>query len=217
MTAPGVDGTPTLPASAWSPPAASDRNVVVPQCQQCGARPARQVVYRHQVGALIVTQQFTEHGIYCRDCGLSKVRSAQNRTLIVGWIGFLSVLRNLGALAHNGREMKALKRLGPPSAPLPGARPLSPGRPVFLRFGALVGAGVVALAVGIGYTAATAPGWEVGACVRGDVRVEPVDCSAQHDGQIVVRAPKAGACPTAAESYVSVMGSTDVWCVDLDK
>jgi hypothetical protein len=117
------------------------------ECRLCGSAPAAEVSFHQHVGMVLLMQARSRPGPYCRCCGIATFRDLQNRTLLTGWWGVLSLLvfgwvtplRNLLAL-------RRVRRLAPPVrdpaviSPLPA--PLPPGRPLWMRLGP-----VVALAV----------------------------------------------------------------------
>ncbi len=80
-----------------------------------------------------------------------------------------------------------------------------------------IGLAVVVVLIGA-ITAATvlddSASWDVGSCVRGDDRVEAVECSADHDGRIVAVVDDDADCPVAADAAVD--RRSDTYCIDLD-
>jgi hypothetical protein len=111
---------------------------------------------------------------------------------------------------------------------------LDPGRPVFGRLGFWILA-VLLIGAGVGIAASSRPeqpprftetdspiggsevtaAWAVGSCVSGSFLVEPISCSAPHDGMIVALERYESECPVTADSYVEDGGS--VWCIDDDR
>ncbi|WP_051177836.1 hypothetical protein [Nocardia concava] len=102
-------------------------------CRVCGSTPAAQASFcRHQGFVLVMRFPPSESGPFCRDCGLATYRSMSEKSLWQGWWGPMSMFINAMMLFINLMGRRAVARL---PAPIPGApgRPLSPGRPLYLR------------------------------------------------------------------------------------
>lgn len=87
--------------------------------------------------------------VLCRDCGLAFFRQKQNRTLLTGWWGWISLgLWNPIAIISNITSRDELMKLPAPDRPA-GAAAVDPGRPVYLRAGMIVSCvlGLIILAV----------------------------------------------------------------------
>jgi hypothetical protein len=111
-------------------------------CMVCGGKPATLITLRSIVAVVIMGITTTQTGVYCRDCGLAEFRKRMSSTLLAGWWGIVSFFINFGAIVVNLAARSQLMRLGP-TVRQPGARFLSPGRPVFLRAGFLLDAAVI--------------------------------------------------------------------------
>jgi hypothetical protein len=96
---------------------------------------------------VLLMQARVRRGPFCRSCGIATFRDMQNRTLLTGWWGVISLLvLGWATPLYNLISRRRVLRLGPPVrdpaviSPLP--EPLPPGRPLWMRPGP-----VVALAV----------------------------------------------------------------------
>lgn len=120
------------------------RHPAAGECLLCGHGPGQDFEFSYQNAWVIRATRYTQALPMCRDCALTLGRSHQNRTLITGWWGILSLFRNLAVVFTNARALRRASRLAPPRpvadvvAPLPG--PLDPGRSVFARSGVYVAA-----------------------------------------------------------------------------
>jgi hypothetical protein len=170
-------------------------------------------------------------GSFCRDCAQHVGRRSQNRTLLFGWWGILSFFRNLAYVFGNAKQLRTIGQLATPTTPIsddppdPNRRPvrqtsgapLDPGRPVFLRPGAILSIAVFCV---VAYFAATSDGlarWEVGSCVKGELEteVEVVHCTDDHDGKITHEVDVLSECPASTDGWVEERGK--VLCIDVDQ
>jgi hypothetical protein len=228
MTGVGLSGTSREPTPPPGAPG-SRRGPLPGECRLCGSAPAADVSFRQHIGMVVLMSARTQPGPFCRQCGIATFRDLQNRTLLTGWWGVLSLLvlgwvtavRNLWAL-------RRVRRLGPPvrdpSVISPLAEPLPPGRPLWLRPGPLVPLVLVAVAATLVVHAVTAPQAVdpasdslPGSCVtiEGGRLDSLVDCSGPHDGVIVERVPGAldGDPCTTGDPFPFVLENV-VLCVD---
>ena len=216
------------------------------ECALCGASPAIPVRFEHVHAWVLAATVHTLDAVLCRSCGQSLGRAKQNRTLWAGWWGTLSLFRNVLVVTRNARHLHRLGRLTPPrpsreSLLVPLARPLDPGRAVWLRGACVVlaivfGVGLLATVTDPGDSGSVHPsgsggagtsssfertdgtggrsstaGWAVGSCVAGTSWVRPVPCSSPNDGEIIAVVSSVSACPYAADSYVE--DGEAVWCI----
>jgi hypothetical protein len=177
-------------------------------CQVCGAAPAVSSTFRHETGAVLVRFRRRQDGEFCRDCGRAIGRSFQNRTLLTGWWGLISLVTNLYSVAANAAALIKLRGLGAPQGGDPGAR-REPGRPVFLRVGVIVPLLIVAVVVFVVVrTPSRVNGLEAGDCFSMvGSRVDRVSCSAPNEGKVVAVADDEDACPASADQVLVPSGS----------
>lgn len=231
VSVPGTssDSIPPIPPHG----APADRRGPLPgECRLCGSAPAADVSFRQHVGMVVLLSAHTQPGPFCRQCGIATFRDLQNRTLITGWWGVLSLLV-LGWLTavRNLWALRRVRRLGPPvrdpSVISPLASPLPLGRPLWRRPGPLVPLLLAAVAVTLVVHAVTAPQAVdptsdslPGRCVTvvGGRLDSLVDCSAPHDGVIVERVSGAldGDPCTVGDPFPYVFENV-VLCVDLSR
>ncbi|QMU78946.1 toxin-antitoxin system, toxin component [Streptacidiphilus sp. PB12-B1b] len=138
-------------------------------CRFCGAQPAVEATVRAHRGMVLMMQWRTQHGPFCRTCGVASVRKLTADTLIQGWWGLQSFFRTPVTLVQNALAYRRIKALPEPAPGRPG-QPLELGRPLLARPGAiglLVPVAVVALVVA-GITASSSdPSYaSVGSCVQ---------------------------------------------------
>jgi hypothetical protein len=207
MTGVTVSGPPGEPIpTPPPPPPAAPRGPLPGECRLCGSAPAADVSFRQHVGMVLLMNARSRPGPFCRSCGIATFRDLQNRTLLTGWWGVLSLLvLNWATILQNLRALVRVRRLAPPVrnpsviSPLPA--PLPPGRPLWRRPGPLVPLLLAAVAATLVVRAATSPeGVDPtsdslpGRCVTitGGRLDSLVDCSGPHDGVIVQRLPGAG-------------------------
>jgi hypothetical protein len=188
------------------PPPAPSRGPLPGECRLCGSAPAADVSFRQHIGMVFLMSARSRPGPYCRSCGIATFRDLQNRTLLTGWWGVISLLA-LGWVTplRNLLSLRRVRRLGPPSrdpsviSPLPG--PLPVGRPLWQRpgplvplllaaLGALIVVHLVTAPEGIDPTSDSLPGRCV-SIVAGALD-SLADCSGPHDGMIVERVAPAG-------------------------
>jgi hypothetical protein len=140
-------GGPAQDGRGWS---SAGRPPAEDECELCGSGPAAPAVFRQETGKIIWRTRRRIEGTFCRDCGLSLLRSAQNRTLITGWWGLISFFVNIGSIVGNAAAWWKLRSLSTPRRD-PAVvsyieSPLDPGRSVFRRAGVWVAAVVLLVA-----------------------------------------------------------------------
>jgi hypothetical protein len=212
-----------LPPVGWYPesnrqpssPGVARSDSTTGVCQVCQGPNARRVKFLRITGLVLLFRWRSTDLVACHDCGLAVGREQQSKTLLLGWFGLFSFFLNLYAVARNTVSLARVRRL-PPSGQ--GSRPaLDPGRPVFLRAGALAAVAIVGF---VGFQVAShepAPTWRVGACVAfagGGTQIKPVACSASHDGIVVAHASSRAACPAVADGSTPDEVAGGVYCVD---
>ncbi len=99
-------------------------------CSVCGRTPATDLSFREQQGMVVFGIVRDHSGIYCRTCGLAVGRRAQERSLLLGWRGFISAWTNWLTLRDNGRELRSANTLDELLANDGSQEPLDPGQPV---------------------------------------------------------------------------------------
>ena len=208
-------------SNAWSAPAPESKDLILALCQLCGPAPAIACTAQHQYAYLFQARTHRRSATMCKRCGRNLLRSAQNRTMIFGWWGVISFFRNCGFVVQNAQHLYALSKLSDPAATTAAAGPgLAAGRPVWLRSGALLAAGLLVAGVAGGLNASKQQSfdWGTGACVAvvSSNQTHTVPCSQTHAGRIVGHAASTSACPRSAESYVND-DSGGVWCIDRDQ
>jgi hypothetical protein len=191
------NGTEWIPAPA----------AVVPRpdaCMVCGAMPAARITLRSVVAFVVMGVTTTRRGVFCRDCGLAEFRRRMSMTLLTGWWGIIHFFINIFAILGNLSARSQLMRLGPPVRD-PAARFLDPGRPVFLRLGFIVSAGVAVVLVIASAIALTTPTKPfpaadqqlIGACAqKSGTTWSTTDCAATHNGKVVSLSHDASGCPS---------------------
>jgi hypothetical protein len=91
---------------------------------------------------MILVMQFRSlEGPFCRDCGVAAFRQMQADTMWQGWWGAASFFITPVVLLINVFLRNRVTALAPPQPNPWGSsrRPLSPGRPLLLRPGGLIG------------------------------------------------------------------------------
>ncbi|HEY2706116.1 MAG TPA: hypothetical protein VGL20_20735 [Candidatus Dormibacteraeota bacterium] len=218
-----VSAPPTPP-----PPAGEPRGPGPGECRLCGSAPAADVSFRQHVGMVLLMQARSRPGPYCRWCGIATFRDLQNRTLLTGWWGVISLLVfSWSTPLYNLLALRRVRHLGPPvrdpAVISPLAAPLPPGAPLWKRPGPLVPLLLAAVALLLVVRAVTAPrvvdpasDSAVGQCVvdvGGELR--PVDCSGTHDGRILQRlSPATLVDPCAAGVPFRYFAANVVLCVE---
>jgi hypothetical protein len=101
-------------------------------CQICGGFPATAVNFQGLQGLILVSRVQTVGGRLCKSCGLSTGRKLSGSTLLFGWWSPKSLVHTPIVLLMNSFSLLRLGRLAPPSGSR--ARPLDPGRSLWLRF-----------------------------------------------------------------------------------
>lgn len=207
------------------------------ECETCGSFPAANMRFRHQRAWLFAATVYEAELRLCQGCGVALGRSAQNRTMWLGWWGVFSFLRNIGYVFGNAQSLRRAAGLAAPrrrNDPIftPLLAPLPTGRPVWQRTGMLATTAlfVALFAIVVGASDAeessrtttgsrdpvASAGWEVGSCVSGFTTVVPVPCSSPHSGRIVEMSLSGpDDCPMSTESYV--VDGAKVWCIDDDR
>lgn len=216
----------------------SDRTRFIPKpdaCIVCGSVPSAEVVLRGGVGLFFHRRVWTFQARLCRGCGIEMFRTAQNRTLLQGWWGFVAFFANFAYIAQNVSAFFVLRRLEEPRsqevAPGQPSTPLGRGRPLLLRSGVWVSA-IVLAGVGLWITGHLGNNSDgppsssdivAGACVTTSGRMvdQLVDCSQPHGAMIVGTGSSQSDCPTETTNYF-VEKSSDpnpgrVVCLDTKK
>ncbi|MFG3697902.1 hypothetical protein ACGF5C_08265 [Micromonospora sp. NPDC047620] len=176
MTAP-FPHAPHVPHAAQQPA----RPGAALACRFCGSVPAVKATLHGHQGFLIFMRVLTQHGPYCKSCGIAACREMSAKTIWQGWWSFLSVFIAPAVLLGNLVTRVRLSRLGEPIPGAPGI-PAVPGKPVFKRAAAFGLVVPVLMAFGIGWAISRDPAFaDVGACVRAegtstDPDVSVVDC-----------------------------------------
>ena len=110
-------------------------------CRVCACGPAAKATFRGHRGMILLMQFRSVEGPFCRDCGVAAFRQMSADTMWQGWWGVASFFITPVVLLINLFPRNRVTALAPPQ-PNPwgtSRRPLSPGRPLMLRPGALVG------------------------------------------------------------------------------
>ncbi|MGW5667009.1 LppU/SCO3897 family protein [Micromonospora sp. NPDC003776] len=177
MTAP----YPNPPHVPPVPHAPAGPATTVRTCRFCGSVPAIKASLHGHQGFIVFMRVLTQHGPFCRSCGIAICRDMSAKTLWQGWWGFLSMIITPLVLLGNLITRIRLGRLGEPVPGAPGT-PAMPGKPVFQRAAALGLVAPVAIAGVVAWGISTDPAYaEVGDCVRAegtgaDADVTVVDC-----------------------------------------
>lgn len=187
MTTPFTD-----PAQVpYAPPAPAGPVPTILTCRFCGSYPAiKGSLHGHQ-GFIVLMRVLTQHGPFCRSCGIAICRDMSAKTLWQGWWGFFSMIITPLVLLGNLITRIRLGRLGEPVPGAPGL-PAVPGRPVFQRAAALGLVVPVAIAGVVAWGISTDPAYaEVGDCVRAEgtgaeADVTVVDCGDPAAAYVVV-------------------------------
>ena len=88
-------------------------------CQQCGATPAKKVVFQSIAGTVIMHQIRTVKGNFCRDCGL-RIKDEMNAyTLKRGWFSIGGIIGIPMFLGINAIRAGRLNKLPAPVRPQP--------------------------------------------------------------------------------------------------
>jgi hypothetical protein len=210
------------------PPREEHRGPGPGECRLCGSAPAADVTFRQHLGMVLLMQARSRPGPYCRSCGIATFRDLQNRTLLTGWWGVISLLVfSWSTPLRNLLALRRVRRLGPPvrdpAVISPLAAPLPPGRPLWKRPGPLVPLALAAVALLLVVRAVTGPELIdptsdslAGQCVvvvGGELR--PAGCSGPHDGRILQKlSPGTLADPCAVGVPVRYLRDDVVLCVE---
>ena len=125
-----------------SAPPAVDRPQRAPasgECSMCGHAPGIEMTFEYQRGVLVWRRHYLLRTWLCRDCGRAIGRGWQDRTLRGGLWGPTLLVRNVGVVNRNARQLRLAATLAPPQpvrdvkAGLPA--PIGPAHPVCLREG----------------------------------------------------------------------------------
>ena len=104
-------------------------------CRFCGGFPAVEATVRGHQGMLVLMRFLSLKGPFCRSCGIAVHREMTTRTMWQGWWGYASFLITPITLLYDFVPRAKFNKL---PAPQGGFRPPSdPGKPIFLRPGAL--------------------------------------------------------------------------------
>ncbi|MFI7426139.1 hypothetical protein ACIBPB_04065 [Micromonospora sp. NPDC049836] len=187
MTAPFTNPAPVPHA----PQAPAGPAPTVRTCRFCGSVPAIKASLHGHQGFIIFMRVLTQHGPFCRSCGIAICREMSARTLWQGWWGFLSLIITPLVLLGNLVTRIRLGRLGEPVPGAPGT-PAAPGKPVLRRAAALGLVVPVAIAGVVAWSISTDPSYaEVGDCVSAEgpntsPEVSVVDCGDRTAAYVVV-------------------------------
>ncbi|MFG2054053.1 hypothetical protein ACGFI9_08455 [Micromonospora sp. NPDC048930] len=187
MTAPFTNPPPVPQA----PPAPAGPAATTLTCRFCGSVPAIKASLHGHQGFIIFMRVLTQHGPFCRSCGIAVCRDMSAKTLWQGWWGFLSMIITPLVLLGNLITRVRLGRLGEPVPGAPGT-PAVPGKPVFKRAAALGLLAPVVIASAIAWGISSDPAYaEVGDCVSAtgtstDPDVSVVDCGDASAGYVVI-------------------------------
>ncbi|MFG3688008.1 hypothetical protein [Micromonospora sp. NPDC047740] len=164
MTAP----FPHQPQVPPAPQPAAAPSVAPLTCRFCGSIPAIKATLHGHQGFLIFMRVLTQHGPFCRACGIATCRDMSAKTLWQGWWGFLSMIITPLVLIGNLITRVRLGRLGEPVPGAPGV-PAVPGKPVLQRAAAFGLVVPVVIAFALGWAISSDPAYaEVGACVSAE-------------------------------------------------
>ncbi|HEY1488219.1 MAG TPA: hypothetical protein VGF84_19080 [Micromonosporaceae bacterium] len=226
--APPTSGS-ALPQASWpqQPPLPAAPPLSSPRCTICGCLPTANVDFRGQHGYVYVRRTFNYRGPFCRDCGIATFRRATATTLVGGWYGIISLVTAPFTLLANVSRRRRVAGLAAPLNPYPGRSPLSPGRPVYLRWqilGLLAPVALIALIVS-SVMSSSHPSTDsakpaVGSCVEspsgaGTVAII-VDCDQAHNGVVTKIVTSVLDCPgTTAYTLEDSTDPTDTstYCV----
>jgi hypothetical protein len=177
------------------------------QCRFCGSYPAKQATVRGHRGIIIVMQFLSQKGPFCRDCGISTVRTMSAKTLVQGWWGYASFVITPITLLINLFQRLKFKDM-PAPRPAPDGNSIAPmplGKPVFLR-PAMIFLLVPILAISAIVVAVVSGGSEryVGQCVQviNDDDITFVSCDQPNDGQVISVVDKADQCSQDATGAI---------------
>ena len=181
-------------------------------CQICHRTPAAPIKLTQQTGMVFTRRSGAMNTVLCRSCGTALFRQAQSHNLASGWWGIISFFANFFYLGGNAFRSMKHRLIGPPAGP-PLARPLDPGRPVWLRWQIIVPVALAVLAI-IGIVSAAGHQnvgtLHAGQCVNvptagkfSDVTLVP--CEEPHDAEV------AGVLPASTPASVDI----DEACIEL--
>ncbi|MCW3842612.1 hypothetical protein ONA70_21155 [Micromonospora yasonensis] len=138
----------------WAPAAPAPGQL---QCRFCGSVPAVKTTFGGHQGMLIVMRMLSQHGPFCRDCGLATFREMTAKTLVQGWWGWISLVATPVTVLWNLLVSRKVRKLAPPAPTHPQARPMDPGAPLLQRPMTIAGLAIgIVLFVVIGLAIATA-------------------------------------------------------------
>ncbi len=109
-------------------------------CAICGCTPAAYATFRQHTGLILVWLLRTRRGMFCRDCGLETFRGMTALTLLGGWWGVVSFFITPVVLLLNAANRPDVASLPEPQPGPSGRYPVEPGRPLFARPPAVIGA-----------------------------------------------------------------------------
>ena len=87
---------------------------ITASCQKCGRSPALVVTFRSVLGMLLPFRLESAGGRYCRECGGVAFRTANNRTLLVGWWSPFAIVANVVVIVMNLQAYRRVRALGAP-------------------------------------------------------------------------------------------------------
>ncbi|MFR9776050.1 hypothetical protein ACL02O_08315 [Micromonospora sp. MS34] len=202
----------TNPAPVAQAPAAPGPPGPALTCRFCGSFPAIKATLHGHQGFIVFMRLLTQHGPFCRSCGIAVCRDMTANTLWQGWWGFLSMIITPVVLLGNLITRVRLGRLGEPVPGAPGT-PAAPGRPVFKRAAALGLVAPVVIASVVAWGISTDPSYaEVGECVSAqgtgtDPDVSVVDCGDPAADYIVVGKVEDGTDDARCEQFPGTVAS----------
>jgi len=170
------------------------------QCRFCGSYPAKEATIRGHRGIIIMMQFLSQKGPFCRDCGISTVRTMSANTLVQGWWAYASFIITPITLLINLFQRLKFKDM-PAPRPAPDGNSVAPmplGKPLFLR-PAMIFLLVPIIAIS-GIVVAIAYGGSekyVGQCVRivGETDITFASCDKPNDGRVISVVDTADQCP----------------------
>ncbi|MGI9609778.1 MAG: hypothetical protein ACR2NL_05740, partial [Acidimicrobiia bacterium] len=109
----------------------------------CGAGGAVPFTFKRVTGKLLMFTVEEFPGRWCRHCGRSAGRMAQNHTLVFGWFGFIAPFISAVIVVANSIGLIRVGR----SESVANERTSDPGRPIWLRTGPAISVAVISLLV----------------------------------------------------------------------
>ena len=89
-----------------------------PRCQLCGCQaPSRQTTFYQNIGMLVMRRMKTLNAVMCKACVHQNFWKMTSITLLVGWLGTISVI--IAPFLVLANIFTYVTRLGMPAAPSP--------------------------------------------------------------------------------------------------